>query len=776
MVNFLSVVWYIGFVGVMYQLVGLMARERETGMSDLIETMMPNVRRWEPQFGRLIAHHLAFSITYGPSWIVMGLLLKEGLFQKTSAAIVVVFFILAGLSITSCSILGAAFFRKAQLSGISTVVLALVLGIIAQITAKWMTSAMVAILGLLFGPMTFVFALSYISRWESQGKPANLLKTASGSHWVLPGIVLWMFMIIQIFMYPLLAMFVERWLYGTAARRSRRQVSREGNEDTPPVQLTNFRKVYQKPPFLRLIASLFGRKLKEVVAIDDLSVSALKGQILVLVGANGCGKTTVLNAISGLGGITRGSISLDGSGGIGLCPQKNVLWNGLSVEQHATVFHKLKTVAKSNVKEDVDKLVSQCGLEDKRKSIAKTLSGGQKRKLQLILMLIGGSGVCCVDEVSGGLDPLSRRRVWDILLAERGTRTFLLTTHFLDEAEYLADQMVIISKGRLKAEGSTSELKARLGNGYRFKIPPGTDDTPDQSGPITVSSKLHAEETFSTTDPTTALEKIKSYKERGIKNYQIAGPTIEEVFMKLAVDDEVENVDPEELSHDEFSPSPQHPHTGEKSAVAVDVKTQDTTLLTGHRTGTIRQTFILYRKRLKILRWAWVAYLSAVAIPIIAAGMVSILLNNFQNPGCAFLDQVSLSDIQNLSDSLRPELVVGPLSALTPQKIELFLRALPNVTQGSNSTSLVDSVHLVSSLDEFITFTKRNYSTIVPGGLYVGSERSNATFSYRSNIGTLGVYSAVFVQNAMDILLSNQSIVTQYCESGGPSFPLLRMF
>jgi ABC-type multidrug transport system ATPase subunit len=214
---------------------------------------------------------------------------------------------------------------------------------------------------------------------------------------------------------------------------------------------------------------------------------------MVLVGANGCGKTTVLNAIAGLSSITGGSIAIDGSGGIGLCPQKNVLWNGLTVEQHAGIFYTLKTVNPTDMIQDINKLINLCGLDEKRKSYARTLSGGQKRKLQLIMMLIGGSRVCCVDEVSGGLDPLSRRRVWDILLAERGRRTFILTTHFLDEAEYLADHMAIISRGRLKAEGSTSELKARLGNGYRFSVPPGTENL-DEHDIAGLSGKLHAED------------------------------------------------------------------------------------------------------------------------------------------------------------------------------------------------------------------------------------------------------------------------------------------
>ncbi|RJE17063.1 ABC transporter, partial [Aspergillus sclerotialis] len=97
-------------------------------------------------------------------------------------------------------------------------------------------------------------------------------------------------------------------------------------------------------------------------------------------------------------------------------------------------------------------------------------------------MFTGGSSVCCVDEVSSGLDPISRRKIWDILLAERGSRTILLTTHFLDEAELLADNIAILSKGVLKAQGSSVELKHRLGSGYRVHRPnvPGSAPVSDR--------------------------------------------------------------------------------------------------------------------------------------------------------------------------------------------------------------------------------------------------------------------------------------------------------
>lgn len=351
----------------------------------------------------------------------MAIITKVGLFPKISPGILIIFNILAGLSLNSFSILGAAFFKKAQLSGITVIVVALVLGIVAQITAKTLSTAGVALLGIIFTPMTFVFFFIFMARFEHKAIPANLVKPAPGANWKVPGIAFWIMMIVQILVYPILAGLVERYLYGSASKRGR---TVNYDDSTHPVTLNNFTKHYYPNWFYRSIAPLLGFKRQAVVAVKNLSLTALHGQIMVLVGANGCGKSSTLNAVAGLSDVTSGSITLDGTGGIGICPQKNVLWENLTVEQHTRIFYRIKTQSISPTADaELSQLIYDCGLTRKIKSYSKTLSGGQKRKLQLIMMLTGGSKVCCVDEVSGGLDPLSRRKVWDILLAARGTRT-----------------------------------------------------------------------------------------------------------------------------------------------------------------------------------------------------------------------------------------------------------------------------------------------------------------------------------------------------------------
>lgn len=316
-INFFAVAFYVGVVGVVYHLVGFAAAERERGMSPLIEAMMPNVRRWQPQASRLASYHLAFDLIYSPGWLVMGISLAVGVFQETNKAITIITHLLVGLSLSSFAVFGASFFKKAQLSGISTTIVCLLLGIVAQIVSKGGTGT-IAILGLLFPPMNYVFFLIFMARFERRGLPANLAKSAPESPWRLPGIVFWIFFIVQLLIYPLLGALIERSLCGTASK-GRRKVSPQQEADTEPVRLSSFTKHYPPNRLARLIR-LKGKG--SVVAVNDLSLVARKGQIMVLLGANGSGKTTTLEAIAGLSDITSGMIEVDGTGGLGVCPQK----------------------------------------------------------------------------------------------------------------------------------------------------------------------------------------------------------------------------------------------------------------------------------------------------------------------------------------------------------------------------------------------------------------------------------------------------------------------
>jgi ATP-binding cassette, subfamily A (ABC1), member 3 len=220
----------------------------------------------------------------------------------------------------SFSVLAASLYRKAQLSGIAAMVAAIILAILAQIASKSSTAAII-ILGLLFTPMTGVFFAIYLARWESQTLPAKLSAPAPGSPWSVSGGVLFAFLVIQIFVYPLLAVVVEKLLYGPTTHRHLQQqrasllpLTHERNM----VEFRNFGKEFRNGfsvPFI-------WQRPKSVIAVDDLSFSVAEGSIVTLLGPNGSGKSTTLDALAGLTGITHGSIHTRQSISIGICPQK----------------------------------------------------------------------------------------------------------------------------------------------------------------------------------------------------------------------------------------------------------------------------------------------------------------------------------------------------------------------------------------------------------------------------------------------------------------------
>lgn len=766
-IDILAVAFFIGIVGVTYQLTGIIASERENGMAQLLDCMMPNSKRWQPQMARIIANHAAFDILYGPGWIIMAIILSAGVFSKTSAAIVIIFNILSGLAMSSLSIFGAAFFKKAQLSGITSVIVSLLLAIVAQVASKAGTAS-VAILSLLFPPMNYVYFVIFMARWERQNLATNLVQKAPNNPSTLPGIALWIFSIIQIVVFPILGAYVERTLYGTAtANRKTKQ-----SDALTAVSLVNFTKEY-RPSILKKLRSYFTRrKPTTVLAVNTLSLDAVRGQIMVLLGANGSGKSTTLDAIAGLNSITSGEITVnypEANTGLGFCPQKNVLWDDLTVEEHVRIFNRIKSPRPSS-KEDNMLLLELCDIVLKGRALSKTLSGGQKRKLQLAMMFTGGSRVCCVDEVSSGLDPLSRRKIWDILLAERGTRSIILTTHFLDEAELLADHIAILSRGSLKASGTSVELKHKLGSGYRVHVY-HTHGTHQQPSYRDVRHTQRADQTiYYLADSAKAADFLGQIEGDGVTEYQVNGPTIEDVFLKVAEEVKSPQGAPDKTyADDKLKETGSHSSTEGVRGKAADVAIEDDVtadvprLLDGRRISMPRQAMVLFYKRMVVLRRNTLPYLAALLIPIIAAGLVTLFLRHFTKAECTPASNADISDIVSLSTQLHYQLVAGPrdqLGAGTVQRLAATFSGSTGIAGiAANTTDLLESLHLVDTLDEFNGYIQTNFANVTPGGFFLGDQDSVPTFAWRGN-GDIAF--AVIIQNALDTILSNISISNQY--------------
>ena len=761
-VNILAVAFYIGMVGVSYQLTGLAAREREVGMAQLLDSMMPNIARWQPQAVRIVANHLAFDMMYLPGWIVMSIILFVGVFAATSPAIMLIENILAGLATSSFSIFAAGFFKKAQLSGILTVIAFMLLAVIAQVINKGGTGSY-AILSLLFPPMNYVFFIITMARFERQELGMNLIKAAPQHTSSLPGIAFWIFSIIQIIAYPILGALLEGTLYGTASKSRTTQMS----TSDVAISIEGFSKQYQPRWMTRLSCKLLRRPLKTVLAVDNLNLVARRGEIMVYLGANGSGKSTTLDAVAGLTQLSSGNIVInypDHHTSLGLCPQKNVLWEDMTVLEHVQTFNRIKCQRKEEIssRDESRSLLDSCDIGFKEKALAQTLSGGQKRKLQLAMMFTGGSTVCCVDEVSSGLDPLSRRKIWDILLAERGKRSIVLTTHFLDEADLLADHIAVLSKGQLKAYGTSVELKSRLGEGYRVHVYHREGD--QQPKLYDLPSLEHGDQIeYQVGSSAQAASFVQQIEKDGLTEYQVSGPTIEDVFLKLAAeaqispDAEVDVPMAEEVSR---SPSPDEVKDAVSTSRALRrVETNAVPeLLTGKRISMARQAVVLFWKRALVTRRNPLPIIAGFLIPVVAAGLVTLFLDGYELPSCNPQAIDFVSDVSSLSSEIGYQLVAGPSARLTPEVLSRFAATLPGSTgDGSgNVTQLLNSLTMVDTLDDFNNQIHTRFANITPGGFFLGS---TPAIAWKGNGGLIA---SPIVLNMLDNVLSAIPIANQY--------------
>uniref|UniRef100_A0AAY5L834 P-type phospholipid transporter n=1 Tax=Esox lucius TaxID=8010 RepID=A0AAY5L834_ESOLU len=233
----------------------------------------------------------------------------------------------------------------------------------------------------------------------------------------------------------------------------------------PGVFIENLVKVYRH-----------GKKL----AVDGLTLGFYEGQITSFLGHNGAGKTTTMSILTGLFPPTSGTAYIMGKDirselsairqSLGVCPQHNVLFSMLTVEEHIWFYARLKGLSEEQVKPEIEQILKDTGLPHKRTSRSSTLSGGMQRKLSVALAFVGGSKVVILDEPTAGVDPYARRGIWDLLLQYRQGRTIILSTHHMDEADILGDRIAIISHGKLCCVGSSLFLKNQLGTGYYLTL------------------------------------------------------------------------------------------------------------------------------------------------------------------------------------------------------------------------------------------------------------------------------------------------------------------
>jgi ABC-2 type transport system ATP-binding protein len=234
------------------------------------------------------------------------------------------------------------------------------------------------------------------------------------------------------------------------------------------------------PPAAIHVADL-RKRYGENDAVDGVSFTVPPGEVFALLGPNGAGKTTTLEILEGYRTRTSGTVQVLGLDPAGAPPalrrRIGIVLQATAVEPYLTVREVVTRNAgyypKTRAVDDVIKLV---GLEEKADARVKTLSGGQQRRLDVALGIIGDPELLFLDEPTTGFDPSARRGAWDLVraLADEGT-TILLTTHYMDEAQHLADRVAVISSGHIVAEGTPDTIGGRADAAVRirFVLPDG---------------------------------------------------------------------------------------------------------------------------------------------------------------------------------------------------------------------------------------------------------------------------------------------------------------
>ncbi|KAM5329747.1 phospholipid-transporting ATPase ABCA3-like [Glossophaga mutica] len=299
------------------------------------------------------------------------------------------------------------------------------------------------------------------------------------------------------------------------------------------------------------------KEFGDKVAVNDISLNLYKGQITILLGENGAGKTTTLSILTGCYRPTRGEAYINGYAiseniidirkNLGFCPQHDLLFNDLTLSEHLYFYFMVKRKCQKRYPIEIDNMLSTFNLREKRDTISESLTAGVKRKLSVMIALIGNSKVMILDEPSSGMDPLSKRATWDLLQRYKHNRTILMTTHYMDEADILGDRIAIMVKGTLQCCGSSVFLKQIYGSTYHIVIELEPQHDVERIAAViqshiadaTLEKCTEAELSFNLPKENTHRFKTlfndlnMKKRELGIANFDASKTTMEEVFLKV---------------------------------------------------------------------------------------------------------------------------------------------------------------------------------------------------------------------------------------------------
>ncbi|KAH9210733.1 ABC transporter-like protein [Leptodontidium sp. 2 PMI_412] len=584
-------VFVLVFIGAVYHLSFFVATERDIGMTELLAAQACTTTP------RLLSNIISFT---------------QFLFKHTSDALYLLMNLLGGISLTVFALFISSFFKKAQMAGLYTSILTIILSVLptAFVFDDSASPAVLAVLSAIFPPFAYALMVADVARAEERQVAFSLLQkdlpvSPPGGNPVHPQIAGYsyiLFFLLQTIAFAGAAYATERYIWGV-----KWNVEPIDSSSDIAVRCTNLTKRY-KPrrrwwwPCSRVEGGC--------LAVNCLNLEMKKGSVNFLLGPNGGGKTTTLKCIAGI--IPRDKVSkLEVNSDItsrDVCPQHNVFWEGLTVREHVDIWRRIK-VAGVDTSFEVNDVLTECDILEKAHATANNLSGGMQRKLQLAIAFVGGSQLCFIDEASSGLDPLSRRNIWNIISQGTSRRTILMTTHFLDEADILADNISIIYKGRLI---------------HQIKV--------DGDGIET------SEEVWSTRTSAEATQKVLQLEEISDAEYAVTFPTLDDVFLKVT-DSSIH--EPLSLTQEVIARQ-----DTENRELLASSSPSEITLEVGRMVNFSRQIWVLLRKRYLLLRHNWISLSISIGLPVLIAAALMSTVGKFPTFGkCS----VNLATMRNAS-------------------------------------------------------------------------------------------------------------------------------
>ncbi|KLO20603.1 P-loop containing nucleoside triphosphate hydrolase protein [Schizopora paradoxa] len=777
---------FICYVGIAYQLPGSFMGERANLLTSHLQAM--GLR----DSARIISWHLSITLAYLPAWVIVALVWHFRIFTGTHVLIVLLVHLLFGLSLASWSLFVAAPFENSpQLAAVASTFLSILFAILAQAFGH-ASSGAAFIFSIIFPPGFYVFAIRAIAGFEAHQIPTNLLKRDPDRQLALLPLII--AAIIDVFLWPYLAVVWERKLYNA---RNPKAASRGGwfwkrkrddlhNPQKPPegvaISVRNLKKTFKAP--------WWKRSKQDVTAVADLSLDIPKHGIYVLLGSNGAGKSTSLSILAGLLGRTAGTVAFeDGTehpphGSLGIVPQKNVLFPELTCLQTVKVWKAIKQAKGSRgASEDLVQLLKDCDLGRKINANASTLSGGQKRKLQLAVGLVGGSDILLVDECTSGVDPLSRRALWKTLISVRHERTIVFTTHFLDEADLLADNIAILAApGKLVAEGSPVTLKTSLGEGFKVDVTLQESSSPEK--PLTNSGHdilnvirtmapdSYMESFTSSTasyhlklrDPATVqriLERLEHDRsELSIATYDLHSTSMEDIFLKL-MKDHGEGLQDEIITEEKDSES-----LGAGDSATESDGSRILKLTSGRRRSPLAQALTIFHKRCIIARRSWLTPLLTVVIAVAGSCVPLFFLDNRAETCVKQFDETF--PVPMFLPSSGEQLILEIASAGDASVLSSppgVVDTLGNVTVGLSTQDIQDNATFVSDI-------RANFQNFSLGGVSIDENTGDSLVAWEASPpGTLGPS----VLNLATNILYNRALNSTGRSTGTPNLILANL-